>query len=94
MPLSVSPKTRFLEHKEFVKTHLDVVVHSAFQAAADAAMLQLVAEMPDTTDPDMSAAGYHRILGARQYRRLLESVAEEPKPMSPRRDLHNLQNNT
>jgi hypothetical protein len=91
--MPASPKVRFLEQKPFVTSHQDVVLSAPFLAAADAALLQLISDLPDTTDPTMAAAAYHRILGARQYLRMLETVADSPKPLPPKRSLDNLNRN-
>lgn len=64
-----------------VKRHLEVVDSLEFLTAAQAALLQCVMEMTDVTDPVMAAAGYHRIIGARQYLNQLLTIGNKTKPV-------------
>lgn len=79
MPLT--PKKSFLAADAFVKAHQAVVDTPAFRVAAEAALLQMLVELPDTTDPTVSLACYHRLVGARQYLNQLLAIADKAKPL-------------
>ena len=85
-----TPKVRFLEQKPYVAAHRDTVVSTPFLLAADAAMLQLVESLPDSTDPQVALAAFNRVIGARTYRRLLETIGDETPPAPPKRQSDNL----
>lgn len=73
------PKTRFQEHKTSVTRHLDLTSSPGFIEAADFALLQMVHASPLPKDEHEAAMGYHRILGARDYMRILFNLADAPK---------------
>jgi hypothetical protein len=75
----LAPKRRFQSaYPEITKAIADVMVSGDFQQAAESALLELVAELPNTTDPLVAAGCYHRIMGARQYLEQLLSIAKPP----------------
>lgn len=68
----MNPKTEFLENnKEDVRWLADLVVSSRFQRCMTYALAQFV----DQNVGPGGEAEYHRICGAVQFRRLLESFA-------------------
>ena len=87
------PKTRFLAHKNAVKSHQTVVESDSFAQAADAAMLQMVAKLPDTDVPVVAASGYYKVLGARDFLIELQTIADTPTPPHSRTRSDNLTGN-
>lgn len=84
-----SPKKRFIEDAaSAAKVFADVAVSTTFRDAAEVALLDMIATMPDVTDPAQAIAGYHRIMGARTYLRHLATVADPtpPPPARPQSD--------
>lgn len=72
----LAPKRRLIStHPEIVKVVAEVTASDFFQTASEVALLQLVTELPATTDPVIAAACYHRIMGARQMLDQLLTVA-------------------
>lgn len=72
----LTPKRRFIAaYPEFAKVIAEVTASNDFQTAAEAALLQLISELPATTDPVIAAACYHRVMGARQMLDQLLTVA-------------------
>lgn len=89
-----SPKKRFLRQKKIANAVGDAVTSTEFQVAADAAMLQMFNDMPETVDPQTAVAIYHRMYGAKQYLGHLQTLADQPKPPAKRRSSDNLQHIT
>lgn len=86
-----SPKARYLKDAaSSVKAHADLVDQVIFQEGAEIAMLQMIAEMSDTTDPVIAAAGYHRIMGARTFLSHLYNVSRPSAPPPPKQKAGNL----
>ena len=79
-----SPKARFLEDKSASKGVLEFVSSPNFQAAMDAAMLQLMEELADAKGPEERAANHSKLMGARAFRKKLEAVADKGKPKENR----------
>ncbi len=77
--MTITPRTRFLEDKNRASKHRDMVVSSGYLAAAEAALLQVVDDMAESTDSAVAIAGYHRIVGARKYMKAFAGLAETPK---------------
>lgn len=73
-----SPKTRFLLDQPAVSQHLELTVKDSFLHALDMAMLELVHNIGCPVAADAVANGY-RIEGAKEYRRILENLAEVKK---------------
>jgi hypothetical protein len=80
--ISFSHKQRFLAEEKLAGQHRDVVATESFQRASETALLQLIAEMPDTVDQITALAQYHRIIGARMYMKSLVNVAEKAPPQT------------
>ena len=75
----LAPKKRFqTAYPEITKAIADVMAGGDFQQAAESALLELVAELPNTSDPVIAAGCYHRIMGARQYLDQLLSITKPP----------------
>ena len=67
-----TPKKRFLSSSpDVAKYFAELAASSMFQEAAEVALVQLVADQPDTSDPVMAAACWQRVTGARAYLNLL-----------------------
>jgi hypothetical protein len=87
--MNFSPKQRFLEQSALAKQFLDVVDSEAFQRATELAMLGLVEQLADSTDPSSAAANSYRIDGAKRLLAILKALPEPPKPLAARPS-HNL----
>jgi len=85
-----APRLRFQSKDAFSKQHLDVTATESFMAASEFALLQLVAELPDTADPVAASAGYQRVIGARRYMELISTLADIQKPPVSKSDTSNL----
>ena len=87
-----SSKTRFLKKSAYVKSHFDLVVSEPFIAACDAAMLSLVDDLGGnpTSETELSAANHQRLVGARLFLQKLLTIADAPKPISPKSTGDNL----
>lgn len=90
--MTITPKSRFCEDKKRAQAHRELVVSTNFLSASEAALLTMIDDMAESTDPVVAIAGYHRIVGARQYMKKLAGLAEEVKP-APRGDSYNLNHN-
>jgi len=82
MPLK--PKARFLEQNALAHVHEDVVTSESFLTACESAMLQMIVDLPETTDTGTAAAAYQRISGAKQFLNQLLTLADIPKPPEKR----------
>jgi hypothetical protein len=87
-----SPKIRFQAYKEATQRHLDLTASDGFIEAVDYALLQFVAAAPNPNNQEEAAAGYHRILGARDFIRTLFTLADATPPSKPTTDF-NLKHN-
>jgi hypothetical protein len=74
-----SPKIRFQAYKEATQRHLDLTASDGFIEAVDYALLQFIAAAPNPNNQEEAAAGYHRILGARDFIRTLFTLADAPQ---------------
>lgn len=90
--MTITPKSRFCEDKKRAAAHRDLVVSSNFLSASEAALLTMIDDIAESTDPAVAIAGYHRIVGARKFMRALAALAEETKP-AVRGDNFNLNHN-
>ena len=88
-----SPKKRLLRGKAISERIFNLLNSSEFQSGADAAMLQVIEELGDVSEPDQAAAAYNRIMGARTFLRKLQTIADRPKPPSKRATKDNLEQN-
>lgn len=86
--MTITPRTRFQEDKKRAAAHRDLVVSSNFLSAAEAALLQVVNDLPETTIPEAAIAGYHRVIGARTFLRELSNLAEVAKTPSRNPDFN------
>lgn len=75
-----SPKKRFIEAATSAKAWVDGSASTPFRDAAEAALLQMIADMPEVTDQVQAIAGYHRIMGARTFIRHLAEIANPASP--------------
>lgn len=78
--MNLSPRIRFIEAKDLSRRHLDVVASESFLRAAEAALLDLVMSMPDSTEPTVAIASFNRIIGAREYLKRLMNIGEPIMP--------------
>lgn len=88
--MTYSPKQRLLDQPGLAKPHMDVVATESFLRSAEAALLDMVMNAEDTTNPNIAVVEYGKILGARDYLRSLLNIAD-PKPLPPRRVFHGLE---
>ena len=91
--MTITPRARFQEEKTRASKHRDLVVSSDYLTASDAALLQMIAEMVDSTEPTVAIAGYHRIMGARKYMETYANLGETRSPVKPAENFnlnHNL----
>lgn len=80
----LNPRKKFQESKDFVRSHLDLVVSNSFLTAMQAALVEQVMALPMTYDPNEAAAAYNRIIGARDFINHLLNIAEISKqPPTP-----------
>lgn len=75
-----SPKDRFQQAKENVSFMETLVYQPKFLEAIDVALLELEARMNETDDMQTAAARFNKMCGAKEYIRILMSLAELPKP--------------
>lgn len=81
--VTLNPRKRFQEDKTAASFHADLVASDRFVKAAEAALLQCMADLPKTTGSDVAAcaANYHRIEGAKEYlNRFYGLTAADPPP--------------
>lgn len=91
--MTKSPKQRFLKSKALAE-RVDAFLTSAeFQSAADAAMLQMIADLDFPAGQEGAAATSHRIAGAKSFLEKLQSIGEHPKPPPRKRIGDNLSQN-
>lgn len=85
---ALTPKRDFQEDTKAVGFLADLTVSTAFREAAKASLLQMLESTTDSDDPVKAAAAFHRMIGARDYMRVLMGLADRPKPpdSSPVRD--------
>lgn len=82
--MNLDPQLRYRKRAEVASAHRDLVVSDRFLAAADAALLQTVMNLPDTTDPAEAAANWHRVAGAREFLRTFINLGEQPVVLPPK----------
>lgn len=82
--MNLTPKKDFQGKKQFADAHRELVVSTPFREALNAALLEQMIAIPPTTNPEIAAAAYHQIVGARQFITHLLNVAEMSKtPPTP-----------
>jgi hypothetical protein len=79
--MDLTPRLRFQENKEYTTFHKELVVSDRFRAAAEASLLQTILAQPETDDPVVSAANWHRLEGARAFLKTLLNVAESSRTL-------------
>ena len=77
----MTPKARLLADKDLTKFVRQVTDDHRFLTAADAALLELVRSLPDTTNQVDAVAHFNRIVGARNFLAGLLTVADQSKPL-------------
>lgn len=82
--MRTSPRQKLVAEERVAKQFLDVIDSTAFERGSELAMLQFIENLPDTADPAVAAAGYARIIGAREFLAQLKSIAEPAMPNAPR----------
>lgn len=77
-----SPKSRFIK-SQFAKPHADLVASGQFQAAVDAALLQMQLGYSATTNQLEAASNHLRMEGAQAFvatfMKLADKATEKPK---------------
>ena len=82
--MNLTPKKDFIAKKQFADAHRELVVSTQFREALHAALIEHVMNLKDVHDPELAAAEFQRIMGAREFITHLLNVAEMPKtPASP-----------
>lgn len=71
-----SPKQNFLLQKEKAERFGTVTKTDLFREASDVAMLEFVDNIGEGTDALTSAAKHYKLLGAKEYRRTLETISD------------------
>lgn len=79
--MNLTPRQQFQEDGTAAKFHRELVVLDRFRDACHAALLEQVLAMPQTHNEVEAAAGYHRLMGAREFLVHLLNIAEERKPV-------------
>jgi hypothetical protein len=92
--MPTSPKQRFLRSKALAERVDNFLTSADFQAAADAAMMQVVTDIGDNAEPNAAAAAHHRLAGAKMFLKTLQSISEHPKPSPRKKPQDNLHHNT
>lgn len=87
--VTITPKSRFCEDKKRAAAHRELVVSTNFLSASEAALLTMIDDIAESTDPAVAIAGYNRIVGARKFMKALNALAEESKAIT-RGDSFNL----
>lgn len=77
--MNLTPKKDFLLKKEWADHHRELVVSSNFREALNAALIEQVLALPETSNPVEAAASYHTIIGARKFISHLLNIAEQVK---------------
>lgn len=77
-----SPKERLLASKAVISAHLAIIESPAFDALAEAALLELQAALVYQSDPDAgfngAAAAHLQMTGALEYLRMFRSLSTPP----------------
>lgn len=82
--MNLTPKKDFLEKKQFAEAHRDLVVSTQFREALHAALIEYVISFNSVTDPEIAAANFHCIEGAKDFIQHLLNIAEQTKtPPTP-----------
>lgn len=83
--MNLTPKKDFQGKKQFADTHRDLVLSTPFREALHAALIDQIMDLRDSYDPDVAAAEYQRIMGAREFITHLLNIAEMSKtpPTNP-----------
>lgn len=85
-----SPKWRFLQSKEFVEKHRELVDSDEFQRAVDYGLAQYLRGLVDTAPNDISSSTYmassaslfQRVVGAHEFLSVVRNLSEVPPPPS------------
>ncbi len=80
-----SPKSRFQETSAHVQKHRDMIASTAFEIAADYAMLQYTSKLAMLTNPtfnDYATMGV-KITGAKEFLQELRLLSETPSLSVP-----------
>ena len=82
-----SPKQRFIESKDLVSKHRDLVASSQFQMAADLALLEYQRQLSMTPFDNYNAcaAAHMRMTGAQEFLQQFRNLAETVVP--PKREV-------
>lgn len=72
--MNLSSKLRFQENKTYTEKHCDYAASDLFRAAAEAALIQVVYDLPAPKDAAEAAAHWHRVEGAKDFVRYFMNV--------------------
>lgn len=75
----MKPKEAFLQKTDVAAQFRKMSESIPFEEASNAAMLEFVARIPEQAAEAEAAANNYRLEGARQFLKILTSIAERPK---------------
>lgn len=75
-----SPKKRFLASPA-AQAHDSLVNSPAVIASVDTALLEMISLQPSADNPSKAWDAHSRIEGAKQFIRIWQNLAREPKPL-------------
>jgi hypothetical protein len=82
--MNLTPKKDFLGKKAFADAHRELVVSTQFREALNAALIEYIMSFNSVTDPQIAAANFHCIEGAKDFIAHLLTLAEMSKsPPAP-----------
>lgn len=92
MPLNPSPKWRFLQSKDFIAAHRDLMDSEEFQRSVDCGLAQYIRGLVDTAPGDVTSSTYmaasaslfQRVVGVHEFLSVLRNLSEMPPVKTPR----------
>jgi hypothetical protein len=76
--IALSPKHRFQAKDQASKSHKDLVVSPSFQDALASSLAQMQYDEGTPALPELAAASWHRLAGARAFVHVLLNLCEPP----------------
>lgn len=87
MNANPTPKQRFLESKDNISAHRDLIQSRPFDRAIDTSLAEyqrLLAQGPNDGNVNQALAGHYRQQGAVEFVHILKNLGEQPPPVTPR----------
>jgi len=88
LAINAGAKTRYMQSSSVISAHRNLMTSDVMRNALDYAFLAYQ-ERVATTEPQMAAAGFFRLQGAREFIEQLVTLAENPVRI-PTKDMDNL----